>query len=159
MGQITARCRTVRCDSTNIPVYGIFNRSTDTNFVMDNELFNPVNLQDALSADITNRLAGSLFVAKSGVRRFDGKPLTETGPQVAAGTSAIVTGPGSALSTLNSPGFLVVSNAWNVANYTNSMPNYSSVIGSSNGVPVVIYLSNGVVYINNLSNPAGGIIP
>ena len=50
------------------------------------------------------------------------------------------------------------SNAWSVATATNGMPNFSSLITSSNGVPVVIYKSNNVPFIYYLSPPGGGML-
>lgn len=56
-------------------------------------------------------------------------------------------------------GFLMPSNSFSIGNYTNSMANFSGMLISSNGVPVWLYLSNGVPYFYNLSTPAGGFIP
>jgi hypothetical protein len=68
--------------------------------------------------------------------------------------AAVVAGSASAAT-----GFVINSNAWNITTYTNGMANFASSIVSSNGTPVVIYLSNGVPYIYYLNSSGGGIIP
>lgn len=68
----------------------------------------------------------------------------------------------TAATNVLSPAFTIVSNSWSaaaLANYTNSMPNYSSAFISSNGYPVLIYRSNNTFFVNYILNPSGGILP
>jgi hypothetical protein len=52
-----------------------------------------------------------------------------------------------------SGGFLVLSNAFNLNLITNGMPNFSSMICSSNGPIVIVTRSNNIGYVNYLNTP------
>ena len=56
-------------------------------------------------------------------------------------------------------GLIINSNVWNGANIISGMPNFSTWIGSSNGVPVAVYNSNSVAFVYYLSTPVGLPIP
>jgi hypothetical protein len=56
-----------------------------------------------------------------------------------------------------SGGFLVLSNAFNLNLITNGMPNFSSMICSSNGPIVVVTRSNNIGYVNYLNTPTSMI--
>ena len=68
---------------------------------------------------------------------------------------------GGAVQSGSGYGFIVTSNSWAVtSSITNSMSNFSTARGvSSNGVPVDIYMSNGVPFIYYETSVNGGILP
>ena len=39
------------------------------------------------------------------------------------------------------------------------VPNWASVFASSNGVPVIVYSSNGTAIVNYIGGSGGGIVP
>jgi hypothetical protein len=56
--------------------------------------------------------------------------------------------------------FVVVSNAWNLVNATNGVPNFATVFTSSNGVPVWVYRSNNIAFPYYVGQAgSGGILP
>lgn len=56
-------------------------------------------------------------------------------------------------------GVVVNSNHWSLASVTNNVPNFGTILTSSNGYPVAVYSSNGVAFVYYLLGQGSQIIP
>ena len=59
----------------------------------------------------------------------------------------------------NGAGVYYPSNTWSLAATTNGMNSGDFKLANSNGIPVVVGMSNGTPYVNYISTTSGGIIP
>jgi len=158
-------CMVVVADNSSVYAAEGFGTKTATPIIAGQIIAKNVIID---TTQCTNPASTDVFIASAtnaalffNVTRADGNMLTWANPTAATVQPFVYmqsgfAGNGSGLTGLN---LNIISNAWNLATATNGMPNFSSLITSSNGVPVIIYNSNNVPFIYNLSSPGGGIIP
>lgn len=130
--------------------------SPDTNCPIEDVLIVELPQPNANCVDVWNwGTSGQMGMVRNSVHRSDGNRLTER----AGGVSAIVPGPLSAPSNLNSPGFLLSSNAWSLANASFGIVPGDNLLTQSNGVPVFVNVTPTATNVYNITTSGGGIIP